>query len=55
LYRFCQEVLKKFDVKSWISEGSFTLVFDETPEFDGEPAPAPVKEHEGVWEYRKAR
>jgi hypothetical protein len=37
-----------------LGEGSFTLVFDETPEFDGEPVPAPVKEHEGVWEYRKA-
>ena len=35
-----------------LQEGYFTLIFDETPDFDGEPAQKP-EEAENVYQYRK--
>ena len=36
-----------------LPESSFTLVFDEAPDFDGEPVEKPV-EVEGVFYFRKS-
>jgi len=35
-----------------LQEGYFTLIFDETPDFDGEPVEKP-EEQENVYTYRK--
>jgi hypothetical protein len=35
-----------------LPEGSFTLIFDEEPDFDGEPAEKP-DEPEMIYQYRK--
>ena len=35
-----------------LQEGYFTLIFDETPDFDGEPVKEPEKQ-ENVYTYRK--
>jgi hypothetical protein len=36
-----------------LTEGSFALVFDEAPDFDGEPVEEP-EEVEGVFYFRKS-
>jgi hypothetical protein len=35
-----------------LAEGSFTLIFDEEPDFDGEPVEE-IEEAENVYQYRK--
>jgi len=36
-----------------LADGNFTLIFDEDPEFDGEPVPLP-EEKENVYFFRKS-
>jgi len=34
--------------------GNFTLIFDEEPDFDGEPEPVPIEEKGKIYQFKKS-
>jgi len=44
----------EFCIDYELTMGNFSLVFDEAPDFDGEPEPVPIEEKERVYHFKKS-